>query len=103
MLNKKQFTHGCFDITTKFTTVGQIKFKTCLGNYYNEIVDYYWNLFTNYENNMLPYNGNYGEQPAKIVEIFNIIKSLINKHQEELKKAQKLTDAMNKRLASNGR
>lgn len=90
MQRKKQFTKGCFNKGIKSYVHGNIKFHTCLGNYTDNYYTYLWQLFTHYENNLLPYKGSIGEQPAKFIEVMDIIKSLVSEHEEKLKQANKI-------------
>jgi hypothetical protein len=98
MLHKKRLSKGCFDTKTKQYIIGNIVFKTCLGNYQNSIVNHYWMLYTHYQNNLLPYNGSYGDQPAKVIEVFNIIQGLIREYEQQLEKMKKQTDKLNKKF-----
>ena len=102
MLHKKQISKGCFNTNTKKFNYGNIEFKGCLGNLYDPYTDYIWELFTQYGNNLLPYKGNLGNQPSKIMQIFSIIQGLISEHEKKLKGQKALSDAMKKRLAGNG-
>ena len=92
MLHKKQLGRGCFDTTTQKYKILNLEFKTCPGNYSNNYIYYLWQLFTHYENNLLPYKGSLGEQPAKIIEIFDIIQEVVRDYEEKLKKVKRLKD-----------
>jgi hypothetical protein len=69
---KKQKSKGCFDLITKKYLIEEIRFYGCVGNFTSN-VSYLLEAFSFYEKGMLPYKGNLGSQPAKIIDIFNII------------------------------
>lgn len=96
MLRKKQFGKGCFDIGIQSFKLGNLDFKVCPGNYHDSYVNYIWQLFTQYENNLLPYEGTLGSQPAKVIEIFDIIQGLIHDYENKLKKMKRLKDQATK-------
>jgi hypothetical protein len=73
---------GCYDFTTKAYKLENIVYKSCVGNFTKNIV-YFLEAFSQYEKGMLPYNGSLGEQPAKIIEIFNIIDKIRRRHLKE--------------------
>ena len=95
-LFNKQKTKGCFDFETASFLIGDpnkelaVKFKGCVGNYTSFSVNYFMDLFSNYEKSMLPFKGNLGQQPAKIIEIFQLIdKRLSFKREQKLEKGVK--------------
>ena len=63
---------GCFKLGVKSYTIDNILYKSCIGNYVAPI-DFYIEAFSLYEKGMLPYLGTLGEQPNKIIEIFQVI------------------------------
>jgi hypothetical protein len=63
---------GCFDLTTKQYRLENIKYLSCLGNYTTNI-DFLLDAFAFYEKGIMPFSGPLGEQPSKIISIFNII------------------------------
>ena len=102
MLHKKQLGKGCFNFNIKKYDIGHLQFNMCPGNYYDSYVNYLWQLFTHYQNNLLPYKGSLGNQPAKIIQIFDIIQGLVSEYEEKLRKINKLKERANQRLG-NGR
>ena len=102
MLNTKQLGKGCFDAGIKSYDIAFLNFKICPGNLYNSYINYIWELFTHYQNNLLPYSGNIGQQPAKIIEIFDVIQGLVSEYENRLKKVKSLKDQADQRLG-NGR
>ena len=71
---RKRKSKGCYDYTTKQYRNGGFLYKSCYGNYVSNI-DFYIEAFSFFEKGKLPYTGTLGEQPNKIIEIFNIIHS----------------------------
>jgi hypothetical protein len=63
---------GCFDYTTKQYLLENIKYNTCIGNFVTNI-DYLLDAFVQYEKGIMPFEGSLGNQPSKIISIFNII------------------------------
>jgi hypothetical protein len=63
---------GCFDYTTKQYRLENITYNTCIGNY-SVNLDYFFDAFALYEKGIMPFDGPLGNQPSKIISIFNII------------------------------
>jgi len=86
---------GCFDYTSRTYQLEDIKYYSCIGNFQDSSVRYYWELFQKYQQNMLPYKGSLQEQPNKIIEIFNFIEAILKKKQDKYKVKDKkeLTEA----------
>ena len=63
---------GCFDFTSKQYRIDNILYNSCIGNFVTPI-DYFVEAFSLYEKGVLPFEGNLGDQPSKIMEIFQII------------------------------
>lgn len=72
----KRKSKGCFDFTTRTFLLDNVKYSSCLGNYTLQGVSYYYELFFNYEKGVLPFEGDLGRQPNKIVEILHIIDTI---------------------------
>lgn len=65
-------------------------FYNCFCNYIDHSTNYLLDLFLHFEKNLLPFPGTITEQPAKILEVFNIFSYLKSeKMKEEQKKAKK--------------
>ena len=84
---------GCFDFKTRFFRVGvdstsvSVKFSGCVGNYTSLSVNYYVDLFYQYQKGVLPFKGKLGDQPSKIIEIFQLIEDKIaQKNKERMEK-----------------
>jgi hypothetical protein len=70
---------GCFGPVNNGFLVGidkeskSVKFSGCPGNYTSLSVNYFIDLNSKYELGVLPYKGTLGDQPAKIIEVFQAI------------------------------
>lgn len=51
-----------------------------------EKFNYYYTLFENYEKGVMPFPGSVSEQPAQIIEIFNVFKALRSEQDIKLSK-----------------
>lgn len=97
LLGKKK-SKGCFDFKTmksyiKLDDKGSfLSFLGCPGNYTSLSVNYYMDLFYQFDVGVLPFKGNIGEQPAKVVEIIKLISSRINKCSKEKLEREKKND-----------
>lgn len=65
-------TKGCFDLKTKSYRLENIRYNNCVGNHVTD-VGYLMEAFVMYEKGHLPFQGTIGEQPNKIMEIFDLI------------------------------
>ena len=63
---------GCFDAVANWK-VDNIIFKKCVGNFVLPSTNGILSMFRLYEKGLLPYAGSVSEQPAKIMQIFDII------------------------------
>lgn len=86
---KTQKSTNVESLNVRFTTDG-IEYP-----YFNYVITLYF-AFKN--NGILPFNGCFVEQPAKIIEIFNVLDALLD---ESKKKAQKEQDRLNKKNVRN--
>lgn len=69
---RKRESKGCFDYSTKSYKFDNLIFKTCPGNFVVPI-DYFVEAFSLYEKGVLPFRGTIGDQPNKIMEVFQLI------------------------------
>lgn len=80
---------GCFDATTRNYVIGidenqrKVRFSGCVGNYTSLSVNYYVDLFYQYDKGVLPFSGKLSEQPSKIIEIFQLIEDKIAQKNKE--------------------
>jgi hypothetical protein len=79
---RKRNSKGCTDYNTRVYRIDNILFNTCIGNYVKE-AGYFIEAFSLYEKGMLPFEGNIGDQPNKIIEVFNLISHARSRHTKE--------------------
>ncbi len=72
----KRKSKGCFNFTTRTYLLDNIKYKSCIGNYTLQGIAYYYELYFNYEKGILPFKGDLGIQPNKMVEVLHIIDTI---------------------------
>lgn len=77
----KRKSQGCFDFTSKSYAVENIRFRSCVGNYTSNI-DFISQAFSLYEKGLLPFKGDLGDQPNKIMEVFSLIETRREAHKE---------------------
>lgn len=85
---------GCFVIKDEPVVEmdNDVEFYSCLchPNFQHPDYPFYYDLYKNYKNGILPYEGNLMDQPAKIMDAINYIESLhIEKSNEDNKKPGK--------------
>ena len=91
---------GCFDVSTKVRyRFDQIIYKTCIGNFYDPQTSQLVDMFNKFEIGVLPYPGSYSDQPAKIIEVFQLIDSL---KQTEVKRIEKENERKEKQKHRQG-
>lgn len=79
---------GCFDFNTRNYRIENIRYNSCVGNYTAKL-DFYIDLFSNFEKGIMPFTGTLGDQPNKIIEVFQIIEVKRNEHLDQLAKEEK--------------
>jgi hypothetical protein len=99
--------------TTKETPVvtygksEEIKYFTCPSNFYNPAYAILIDMLRHFRQGVLPFEGGLFEQPAKVVDYFNLLENLSYEHQkdiqEEAKKWQKAQSQLNSPLKSRKR
>lgn len=68
---EKPVPHTVFVLPDDFD---EIEFKRCPGNTFRpEVLDYF-EMYLSYEQGVLPYPGNFSEQPGKIFDVFSTIR-----------------------------
>jgi hypothetical protein len=80
--SRKRKSKGCTDYTSRTYRIDNIIFSTCIGNYVKE-AGYFIEAFSLYEKGMLPFKGNVGDQPNKIIEVFNLISHARRRHTKD--------------------
>lgn len=74
---------------TNSTISSGLKFTKPTWHFEYSKLSYVLNLFENYERGVLPFNGSVSEQPAQIIEIFNLLASLKQDQKRKLEQARK--------------
>lgn len=89
---------GVFTAEPKVVIDNQIGFHTCLCNpdFHHPNMSEILFLFENYKRGVLPYNGTLTEQPAQLMEIFQLIENL---HFEREQKTQEAAQSKAKAQA----
>lgn len=99
-LEKMRKIKGCYGIARQKAKLENIEFHTCMGNFYHPSARSLIDVYYKYQNGVMPFSGPYMEQPAKILEIFEVLEGLINEQQREL---ERKSDQEEKRKARNRR
>jgi hypothetical protein len=87
MLEREQTILGCKAAYQKpIHTVGNIKYKKCIGNFTDDSCYNWIEGFEFYEKGVMMFPGCFGEQPAKIIEMMRIIGNF--KTEWQLKRAK---------------
>ncbi len=87
---KRRAKQSCFFINDRCTyQLENIKYYTCIGNFYDKSVSSLYEMYTLYTKGVLPYKGALTDQPAKVIEIFQVIDGLRTDKIERLKKEVK--------------
>lgn len=67
----------------------KIMYRKCIGNYFNN----YWasiiNMSDKWDNGIMPFSGSYYDQPAKFVEVMNLIYNLRSENQHKISQKEK--------------
>lgn len=81
---------GCFGAAFKPNEIKTDQFTLttlgCFGNFTDNYVGYLYSMFNMWEKGILPYKGCLLDQPAKIVECFDLIVSLREERIKQIKK-----------------
>lgn len=73
-----------------FQIDNRLFYKLCPANYWNASSQELIGIYGKFDKGLLPYKGGIMEQPAKFIEVMDLIESLTIKQQEEMsKKAQR--------------
>lgn len=63
-----------------------IKYTKCVGNYYFGMWSNYINFYPKYESGIMAFSGGLMEQPAKFVEVMDLVHNLIEENKKEVDK-----------------
>lgn len=66
----------------------KIKYKNCIGNHYHGGWGMFINFISKYNEGSLPFEGGLMEQPAKFVDVMNLVHNLISEKEQEDQKRQ---------------
>lgn len=69
---RKRISKGCYDLKTKSYRLENIRYNNCIGNH-TVPLEYLMDSFVLYEKGTMPFEGTLGDQPNKIIEIFEVI------------------------------
>ena len=91
--------NGCKVIADKVKyQINNIGYKSCFCTYRHPYFNTYLFLYKNYEKGLLPFEGNILDQPAYIIEVFNLIETLkLEKEAEDMAKQEKELERKNGR------
>jgi hypothetical protein len=100
MLEKAQALNVCKDVidTPRFVIGKQqdLKFYTCIGNFYRHEIAQMFRWFLQYEQGVMPFQGAFSDQPNKIIEIFSVMEEYRNDKLDEIKRTEKRKSRMKK-------
>lgn len=85
---KERTIKGCFDATAKYK-LDNIVYSYCIGNYCLPSTSELFSLFVEFEKGVLPHAGGLLDQPAKTIQLFNIINA---RREEKKEKENSKTD-----------
>lgn len=95
MLQKRRENKGCFGVKDRvlhkirdFEGRDKFLFKTCIGNFYNPSASSWLRLQSSYERGVMPFPGSHLDQPAKAIEIFQVVEE--HKTAKMIQEQQKL-------------
>lgn len=74
---------GCVSTPKTNYKVEGFELNTCLGNFARNEFYSYMEMLRQYEKGIMPFPGAMAEQPAKVIDIFNMISQLRNEKEAE--------------------
>ena len=95
LLNKWRTLKGCFGSANPVRQLGNYRYSNCPGNIFDRSAIFITNLYKEYQKGILPFKGCLTEQPAKIIECFDVIEAFSYKKIEEQKNKDKLRTQRN--------
>lgn len=95
LVKTKRDVKGCWGKKKPYV-IEDVEYYTCIGNYNSQITKRYIDMFDHYEKGIMPFNGSSMEQPCKVIEIFNIIKSVRNQIVEDQRREQEIKNKLNR-------
>lgn len=101
LLDKQRFQKACLLTDKVKYQLEDIRYYKCIGNFYSDSAVYLMELFYNYERGVLPFHGSLMDQPAKIIDIFQLIDAMIKSKKAEIQKD--MEKEASRKARSNGR
>jgi len=86
--DKYQKVKGCISTPRTNYKVEGFKINKCLGNFTSREVYSYFEMFKVYERGIMPFEGSMMDQPAKLIDLFNMIEQLKLEKVAEMQKAE---------------
>lgn len=86
MTEKRRKVKGCWGGGISYS-LEDIEFNACIGNFTSQGAKYIIDLFMMFEKGVMPYEGSLSDQPAKLLEAFDMIRSI--REQKRLENEQK--------------
>ena len=87
-LEKERVIKGCYNqYDEPRHHQDDIKYYTCIGNFYSESASHWIEYLPKYELGVMPFDGSYFDQPAKAIQVMRIVHSY--KIKWELDRAEK--------------
>lgn len=83
---------ACSKLSDKeiFQIDSKVFYRLCPANYWNASSQELIGIYGKFEKGLLPFKGGIMDQPAKFIEVMDLVESFTLKHQEEMtRKAQK--------------
>jgi hypothetical protein len=86
---KRRRAQGCYGNSAIEYKLENFIVKTCIGNLVSPNVLSYMEMYHAYKNGVMPCNGSFGEQNAKIIELFQVIDTMVTEKRNEATEKEK--------------
>lgn len=86
---KLQKVKGCVSTPKTNYKIEGFKLNKCLGNFTSNEIYGYFEMYKLYEKGIMPFDGAISDQPAKIIDLFNMIDQLKAEKTEENQKKKR--------------
>lgn len=81
----------------------ELKFRSCIGNFVRQKYLPWIEAFRQFEKGVMPFTGAYTDQPAKVLELFDVIRSTQMEHAaKQAKKRNRLSQPQKPRVNRGG-
>lgn len=81
----------------------QLRYNTCIGNFVSDSSIYWIHSYNHFEAGTMPFSGGYMDQPAKIIDIMNVIGAHKNEQIQKQTQRRKQSSRNNVRMIKRGR